>query len=54
MRRDRRRAGQPPGSALADPIKESIEGAILELHAQGLRVFMATGGNRPITEALAG
>ena len=40
--------------AVADPIKETTEGAIRELHAQGLRVIMATGDNQRTAEAVAG
>ena len=40
--------------AVADPIKDTTEGAIRELHAQGLRVIMATGDNRRTAEAVAG
>lgn len=40
--------------AVADPIKESTEQAIRELHAQGLRVIMATGDNERTAQAVAG
>ncbi|PKP95229.1 MAG: copper-translocating P-type ATPase [Alphaproteobacteria bacterium HGW-Alphaproteobacteria-14] len=40
--------------AVADPIKESTAGAIRELHAQGLRVIMATGDNERTAQAVAG
>lgn len=39
--------------AVADPIKETTEGAIRRLHRQGLRVIMATGDNRRTAEAVA-
>jgi Cu+-exporting ATPase len=40
--------------AVADPIKDSTEQAIRELHAQGLRVIMATGDNERTAQAVAG
>ena len=40
--------------AVADPIKESTAQAIRELHAQGLRVIMATGDNERTAQAVAG
>ncbi len=40
--------------AVADPIKESTAQAIKELHAQGLRVIMATGDNERTAQAVAG
>ncbi|APZ51135.1 heavy metal translocating P-type ATPase [Salipiger abyssi] len=39
--------------AVADPIKETTEGAIRDLHALGLRVIMATGDNQRTAEAVA-
>ena len=39
--------------AVADPIKDTTEGAIRDLHAQGLRVIMATGDNQRTAEAVA-
>jgi Cu+-exporting ATPase len=39
--------------AVADPIKESTAQAIKELHAQGLRVIMATGDNERTAQAVA-
>ena len=39
--------------AVADPIKESTAAAIRALHAQGLRVIMATGDNKRTAEAVA-
>ncbi len=39
--------------AVADPIKASAAGAIRELHAQGLRMIMATGDNQRTAEAVA-
>lgn len=39
--------------AVADPIKETTEAAIRELHRQGLRVIMATGDNQRTAEAVA-
>ncbi len=39
--------------AVADPIKDTTEGAIRELHALGLRVIMATGDNQRTAEAVA-
>ncbi|MDP3961133.1 MAG: heavy metal translocating P-type ATPase [Pseudorhodobacter sp.] len=40
--------------AVADPIKDSTAQAIKELHAQGLRVIMATGDNERTAQAVAG
>jgi len=40
--------------AVADPIKNSTAQAIRELHAQGLRVIMATGDNERTAQAVAG
>jgi Cu+-exporting ATPase len=40
--------------AVADPIKETTEGAIRDLHALGLRVIMATGDNQRTADAVAG
>ena len=40
--------------AVADPIKVSTAQAIRELHAQGLRVIMATGDNERTAQAVAG
>jgi len=39
--------------AVADPIKDSTEEAIAELHALGLTIIMATGDNRRTAEAVA-
>ena len=39
--------------AVADPIKESTGQAIKELHAQGIRVIMATGDNERTAQAVA-
>jgi len=39
--------------AVADPIKDSTAQAIKELHAQGLRVIMATGDNERTAQAVA-
>ncbi|MES2667803.1 MAG: heavy metal translocating P-type ATPase [Pseudomonadota bacterium] len=39
--------------AVADPIKDSTAQAIRELHAQGLRVIMATGDNARTAQAVA-
>ncbi|GGC10351.1 copper-translocating P-type ATPase [Marivita lacus] len=39
--------------AVADPIKDSTGQAIKELHAQGLRVIMATGDNERTAQAVA-
>ncbi len=40
--------------AVSDPIKESSARAIAELHAQGLRIIMATGDNERTAQAVAG
>ena len=40
--------------AVADPVKDSTAQAIKELHAQGLRVIMATGDNERTAQAVAG
>jgi len=40
--------------AVADPIKDSTAQAITELHAQGLRIIMATGDNERTAQAVAG
>ena len=40
--------------AVADPIKDSTAQAIKELHAEGLRVIMATGDNERTAQAVAG
>ncbi|GHG92969.1 copper-translocating P-type ATPase [Pseudodonghicola xiamenensis] len=39
--------------AVADPIKETTAAAIRDLHAQGLRVIMATGDNQHTAEVVA-
>ncbi|MBZ0128364.1 MAG: heavy metal translocating P-type ATPase [Rhodobacteraceae bacterium] len=39
--------------AVADPIKDSTAEAIDELHAQGLRIIMATGDNERTAQAVA-
>jgi P-type Cu+ transporter len=39
--------------AAADPIKETTAAAVRELHAQGLRIIMATGDNQRTAEAVA-
>jgi P-type Cu+ transporter len=39
--------------AVADPIKDSTAQSIRELHAQGLRVIMATGDNERTAQAVA-
>ena len=39
--------------AVADPIKETTEAAIRELHVLGLTIIMATGDNRRTAEAVA-
>ena len=39
--------------AVADPIKETTDAAIRELHALGLTIIMATGDNRRTAEAVA-
>jgi Cu+-exporting ATPase len=40
--------------AVSDPIKDSTAQAIRELHAQGLRVIMATGDSERTAQAVAG
>jgi Cu+-exporting ATPase len=40
--------------AVADPVRESTAAAIKELHAQGLRIIMATGDNERTAKAVAG
>jgi len=39
--------------AVADPIKESTPAAVAALHAEGLRIVMATGDSRTTAEAVA-
>jgi Cu+-exporting ATPase len=39
--------------AVADPVKDSTAQAIRELHAQGLRIIMATGDNERTAQAVA-
>ncbi|OXT01880.1 copper-translocating P-type ATPase [Notoacmeibacter marinus] len=39
--------------AVADPIKASTEGAIADLHRQGLRIIMATGDDERTAQAVA-
>ena len=39
--------------AVADPIKETTAAAIRDLHAQGLRIIMATGDNQRTAESVA-
>jgi Cu+-exporting ATPase len=39
--------------AVADPIRETTEAAIRQLHALGLTIIMATGDNRRTAEAVA-
>lgn len=39
--------------AVADPVRESTAAAIKELHAQGLRIIMATGDNAQTAKAVA-
>ncbi|MCV2866558.1 heavy metal translocating P-type ATPase [Albidovulum sediminicola] len=39
--------------AVADPIKETTAAAIRDLHAQGLKVIMATGDNQRTAQAVA-
>jgi heavy metal translocating P-type ATPase len=39
--------------AVADPIKDTTEGAIKALHAEGLTIVMLTGDNRTTAEAVA-
>jgi P-type Cu+ transporter len=40
--------------SVADPVRESTPAAIKELHAQGLRIIMATGDNERTAKAVAG
>ena len=40
--------------AVADPVRETTAAAIKELHAQGLRIIMATGDNERTAKAVAG
>jgi Cu+-exporting ATPase len=40
--------------AVADPIKPTTADAIRQLHAEGIRIVMATGDNRTTAEAVAG
>jgi Cu+-exporting ATPase len=40
--------------AVADPVRDSTAAAIKELHAQGLRIIMATGDNGRTARAVAG
>jgi Cu+-exporting ATPase len=40
--------------AVADPVRDSTAAAIKELHAQGLRIIMATGDNERTARAVAG
>ncbi len=40
--------------AVADPVRDSSAAAIKELHAQGLRIIMATGDNERTARAVAG
>ncbi len=40
--------------AVADPVRDSTAAAIRELHAQGLRIIMATGDNARTAQAVAG
>ncbi len=40
--------------AVADPVRDSTAVAIRELHAQGLRIIMATGDNERTARAVAG
>lgn len=40
--------------AVADPVRDSTATAIKELHAQGLRIIMATGDNERTARAVAG
>jgi P-type Cu+ transporter len=40
--------------AVADPVRDSTAAAITELHAQGLRIIMATGDNERTAMAVAG
>jgi Cu+-exporting ATPase len=39
--------------AVADPVRETTAAAIKELHAQGLRIIMATGDNERTAKAVA-
>jgi Cu+-exporting ATPase len=46
--------GKPGGVlGVADPVKETANQAISELHAEGIRVVMLTGDNRTTAEAVA-
>jgi Cu+-exporting ATPase len=40
--------------SVADPVKETTAGALKALHAQGLRIIMATGDNERTARAIAG
>ncbi len=40
--------------AVADPVRETTAAAIKELHAQGMRIIMATGDNERTAKAVAG
>jgi Cu+-exporting ATPase len=40
--------------AVADPVRETTAAAIKELHAQGMRIIMATGDNARTAQAVAG
>lgn len=40
--------------SVADPVRESTAAAIQKLHAQGLRIIMATGDNEQTAKAVAG
>ena len=40
--------------AVADPVRDSTAAAIKDLHAQGLRIIMATGDNERTARAVAG
>ncbi len=40
--------------AVADPVRETTTAAIKELHAQGMRIIMATGDNERTAQAVAG
>jgi Cu+-exporting ATPase len=46
--------GRPAGIlGVADPVRESTPEAILQLHAEGLRIIMLTGDNRVTAQAVA-